>query len=522
MKWTDPIAALSLANLVYLRLWAELLAMGPTTVYWLKAPPRPEHFIALMINVVLLSLLILAGIVGLRSKRTWARRATPLVGLAILVSLVNSLRTLVGNPGNSLFLKFVEQRAPAIGVALAILIILALVFGGLKALRPVYRLLLLVSPFVVFSFGQAAYRIANYDPSPMADGVTASRLPDKPAGSPRVVWIIFDEWDYELSYVQHPSRIALPELDRLSETSLFGANVQSANMMTDWSMPALTMGREVQDITPSTPSELMIHPKDSADWVPWSHQETVFRKAREMGFNTSIVGWAIPYCRVLNHDLSECWWYSGSNQYNSAGDTVPKLLLGQPRSLYENIYRSPFGQSLSTSRHARSYHTVMAKAVEAACNTANGLTLIHLPVPHPPYFYSAATGRDDLNDTLFTGLPRQTQQGYVDALALTARSIGELRGAMERAGVWDSTTIVFSADHPFRHRVNLDGQPVSHRVPYLVKMAGQNGAIKYEPSFSALLTKGLILAVLSGDVARPEQLPAWLDQHRNQFSNPAP
>jgi arylsulfatase A-like enzyme len=201
---------------------------------------------------------------------------------------------------------------------------------------------------------------------------------------------------------------------------------------------------------------------------------------------------------------------------------VPELLLGQPRSLYENIYRSPFGQSLSTGRHARSYHTVMAKAIEAACKTANGLTLIHFPVPHPPYFYSAATGQDDLNDAPITGIFRQTQEGYVDALALTARSIGRLRDAMERAGVWDSTTVIFSADHPFRHRKNLDGHPVSHRVPYLVKMAGQNCALGYEPSFSALLTKSLILAVLSGDVARPEQLSTWLDAHRNQFSNPAP
>jgi arylsulfatase A-like enzyme len=160
----------------------------------------------------------------------------------------------------------------------------------------------------------------------------------------------------------------------------------------------------------------------------------------------------------------------------------------------------------------------MAKPMEAAPNTPNGLTMIHLP-QHPPYFHSAA--QNDLNDAPVTGLFRRTRQGYVDAPALAARGIGRWRGAVEPAGVSDSTTVIFSADHPFRHRINLDGHPVSHRVPWLVKIAGQNCTLGNEPSLSALLSKSLIPAVLPGDVAHPE-LSAWLDTHRNQFYNPAP
>ena len=517
MRWKDGAAALSLANLVYLRLWAELLAPAPSSVYWLLTPPKPEHLIALMLNVLLLGMALWLGVSWLRQKRRWGRRATILAGLAILISLVNSLRTLIGQTGNSLFLKFVEQRAPALGVAVAILMILGVVFGGVRALRPVYRVLLLLSPFVLLSFGQAMYRIATYDPAPMANGAPAPRLPDKPPGSPRVIWVIFDEWDQNLTFPDRPSSLQLPEIDRLRRESLYAPNVRTAAMMTDLSMPALTMGAAADAISPEGPSELMVNLAGNPTPVPWSRQNNVFREARALGFNTAIVGWAIPYCRVLHADLTECWWVSGSNQYNSAGDTVPRILIGQPRSLYENIYRSPFGQSLSTHRHAWTYHLAIGKALEAVRNRGIGLTLIHLPLPHPPYFYNAADQRDDRADQPVTGIFNQTQKGYIDALALTDRSIGAIRRAMEQDGVWDSTTLIFSADHPFRHREALDGKTTSHIVPYIVKMAGHNQPLSCDASFSALLTEKLILAVLSKELRAPEQAEAWLEKRASEF-----
>ena len=51
-----------------------------------------------------------------------------------------------------------------------------------------------------------------------------------------------------------------------------------------------------------------------------------------------------------------------------------------------------------------------------------------------------------------TGIFAQNQSGYIDALALTDKIIGDLRRSMEHAGTWDTTTMIFSADHPYRHR----------------------------------------------------------------------
>jgi arylsulfatase A-like enzyme len=159
----------------------------------------------------------------------------------------------------------------------------------------------------------------------------------------------------------------------------------------------------------------------------------------------------------------------------------------------------------------------VAKSLEVARDSAIGLALLHMPVPHPPYFYNAATGKNDRGATPITGVFQQTQEGYVDALALTDTIIGRLRRSMEHAGVWDTTTVILSADHPFRHRSSLDGRPSSQRVPYLIKMAGPQAALCYDTPFSALLTKKLILAILAGELSRPDEIPSWIDGHRADY-----
>jgi hypothetical protein len=518
MRWRDIVVALSLANLVYLRCWTELLAVDRNEFYWLTDfPPGPPQFVALMINVVVLALVFAGLISGLRSRHGVAFRLAPVFCLLILLSLINSLRTLIGHPGDSLFLRFVEQRLPAIGVVMAIVVIVAIVAGGIRALKPAYRLLLILSPFVVLAFGQAGYHIATYDSPQGRDGPYAVRLPAKPAGAPRVLWVIFDEWDDGLTFRDRSPRIQLPEIDRLRQGSVFASQAITANDNTDWSMPSLVSGMPVDSVHPDGPSEMMLQPPGSAEWLRWSQQPNVFRSARGLGFNTAVVAWAIPYCRVLKADLTECSWWSGSNQYNSSGTTIPEILINQPRSLFENIYRSPFGQSLSTIRHRTIYENLLAKSLQAVADRGLGLTLLHMPVPHPPYFYNAATGKADLAATPILGMLKQNQQGYIDALELTDKTIGAIRREMERTGTWDTTTVIFSSDHPYRHHDSLDGKPRSTTVPYLIKLAGQSQGLQCDTPFSAILTGKLILACLSGELSRPQQVAEWLSVHHSDY-----
>ena len=104
-------------------------------------------------------------------------------------------------------------------------------------------------------------------------------------------------------------------------------------------------------------------------------------------------------------------------------------------------------------------------------------------------------------------------QGYVDNLALADRTLGDLRQAMEQAGLWDKTWVLISSDHWWRESARYDGR-TDHRVPFLLKPAEATGTLDYPPAFNTILSADLLLAILKGEVTRAGQLVPWLDAHR--------
>jgi hypothetical protein len=88
---------------------------------------------------------------------------------------------------------------------------------------------------------------------------------------------------------------------------------------------------------------------------------------------------------------------------------------------------------------------------------------------------------------------------------------------MEAAGTWNDTTILLSADHPYRERRLLDGKPIVPYVPFIVKLAGQHQPLNCSAHFSALLTKDLLLAILKKEISTPEELNAWILPHKDAF-----
>ena len=135
----------------------------------------------------------------------------------------------------------------------------------------------------------------------------------------------------------------------------------------------------------------------------------------------------------------------------------------------------------------------------------SGFTLVHLPIPHAPHAYDRKTGEFTLGNSPIAG--------YVDSLALLDRTIGEIRRSMEKAGTWDSTTVLFTSDHPYRESMQLDGKS-DPRIPYILKLASQKEGVEYTPRFNTVLTADLLIAVLRGEIADVASAAAWLDRNR--------
>ncbi|HVX66024.1 MAG TPA: sulfatase-like hydrolase/transferase [Bryobacteraceae bacterium] len=508
-RWKSLVVALSLANLCYLRLWSELLTYSRPDLYLMVVPYRRADYLAIMINVVLAGL---AGwAVALLVERSGSRAlrfAGRAVFLLLLLVPLNAVRSILGN-SHELFrsplLMLIGTRGTLLlGVCLALAVVFVFWRWPSQLVQLAVTVLLILSPLLPLNFGQAAWRLARYDAAEFRDAT-----PPPPVGlkrTPRVVWVILDDWDQRLTFIDRPSRIRLPEIDRLRRESFYAANAYPPGSGTAISIPALTTGRPVTNVEQLGPAELMLRHGPGQPSTSWSREPNVFQAARAAGFDTALLGFFHPYCRVIPSGLTHCEWFYMSRQYNSMGATLPELVPNQTRSLFETSLFSLFGQSLTTIDHARTYRKMMPRAVSLATNPAYGLVFIHLGCPHPPHAFNSRTGRFDLKNSAI--------QGYADSLVLADRTVGQIRRALERAGMWDSSTVLFSTDHSYVSAEAFDGR-FDPRIPFLLKMAGPVSAIDFQPKFNTLITSELLMSVLRSEVRTPQDAARWIEAHRD-------
>jgi hypothetical protein len=459
--WKDLAAGLSFANIAFLRIWSELLTYTGQDAYTMKVPPGPADYLAASLNVLLLGGLLGVGLRFARRIRNPIARgvARGLFFLLLLLPL-NAVRAVLSQP-------FPYLRSPLFGLlgtrgvlllalGLGVAAIVILLRWPRQVESAVLAVLLVLSPLVPMTLAQAAWNVFRADRAALAAAPLAPALAGAPAT--RVVWVIFDEWDQRLTFVDRPRSIRLPELDRFRAGALYATDAYSPGPETIYSMPALTAGKLVADTRKVGPSELLLFLDGQPSPVSWGRQPNVFSRARELGFNTAVVGWFHPYCRVLAWSLTDCWWWPMYRQHSSMGSRLSEILPNQARSLFETSLLSVFGQSLPTVRQAETYQAMLVRSRQVVASSRYGLTLLHLPMPHAPHAYNSRTRTFDRGNSPI--------RGYPDSLILTDLAVGDLRRTMERAGTWDGAVILLSSDHSWRAAANFDGKK-DHRVPFL-------------------------------------------------------
>jgi hypothetical protein len=527
--------AFSVANLCFFKTWSETLS--PQTfayLYFRKDYPGFATVLCLAINVLLLTAIFYAIFSLLwRSERPILQNLARFSFLVIFLRALNVVR--VQFPSLSTYelrLLFGRTGFFVIGMALLLLLILVIVRYGLPRVTRVAAVIaLIISPFGLLAVTQATWLAVKYGhgwqertPAPLLKANDAQ---------PRVLWLIFDEMGERLVFTDRPASLNLPNLDRLRAEGLLATNAFPPAGHTTQSIPALLTGRLIASVKPAGPNELLLTFPEQPAAVGWSTQPDIFTEARAAGFNTAAVGWYHPYCRVVGDRLTSCLWEPVGLTDGLRKLSIRERLLRQevdvlPMLPFTGGLRSRF--LLRTAGELRvPLRDVHQKLVTVAGSVLTrqdfGLAYIHLPVPHPPYIYDRKSG---LFDT--TG-----QREYLDNLALADRTVGELREAMERAGTWDGTTIVISSDHWWRtdywravkngawwaptDAVNA-GDHIDHRIPFLIRMAGQKSASTYEAPFNTVLTHDLILEILRRRLTSADQIPAWLDLHKTIGESP--
>jgi hypothetical protein len=517
----DLLIALSLANLTFFRVWRELL-QGKLN-YYSKVPPT-SNLLGVMLNV-----LILAAIFSLLI--TLARRAKNpgwmhLARWSFLLYFLLNLR--ITREAFSLYARH-GWAGMAFWVTL-FLIVLYLIYRWEKKLaHGAAALLLIASPFVLVTFGQASWMLykSNYELS-FKDEPTAPLLPPKD-DAPHIVWVIYDEFDQRMAFEIRPKDVEMPAFDRIRNEALVASSAYPPGRKTELSLPALITGKLISDGEPAGSEELVVT-IDDREKEGFSEIDNIFTETRQFGLNTSLSGWHHPYCRLLTRDLTRCFWEAvpllrvSFGRGATLGDSVVEQFHDVMNTLL-NFQRLGWLQREAKDREKRSekiddHLAILQHGTAAATDPSYGLTLIHLPVPHPPGIYDRQR-----NDYAPGG-------NYLDSLEATDRTLLELRNAMEQAGLWDRSIVILSSDHWWRgdfwktqigwtaEETEVLAGKIDHRVPFIVKMPGQKAGLAYSEPFNTVLTADLISAMLRKEVQTPEQVAAWITQHKTIADSP--
>lgn len=492
------IVALSLANLCFISVWFAQL-YDADFGFFNHSPVTPPALLALAANILWLALLVWLAIQALHHFQSRAFHAT--VHLAFFLMLFIPADFIRGQlrPKEHL-LHFFKQPA---GMFIGAVIFSFILWQHRRIARVLAIIVAWLSPMAFFNLlriallclGVVHLRQAGNDPAtPPLDPVRENQ--------PRVVWIIFDELDYRLVFEQPPAGFQFPEFDRLRDESLSANNAYSPADKTIVSMPSLIAGRRVVAVALTNGSDLSMTLYQTGSVVNvettrWSRLPTVFSSARALGVNTALVGWYLPYARLLSPNLNYCAWHAYPNFEPSGAATFGGALLGQIECLSGPVHIQ--------QGFVKMYQDMMAESLSVATNGDYGLVLLHLFPPHTPGIY--LPDKDG-----FSLLAQSDPKAYFNNLVLADRSLGQLRRAMEASGQWDKTWVIVSADHSWRVSQTYDGRR-DLRVPFLVKPAGASDPDAYSRQFNTALTRNLILAVLDGELTNRENLVTWLGVH---------
>lgn len=494
----DVAMGFSVANLFLLSVWARLGAGDQGSPAW-----QALLVVSALANVLLLGILFAAiFIIATFRPRSSTARIAGWIPVAVLLAAMNWLRQPSHVNWDS-----VARHPETTAVTIAVT-----VFAFIRWHRRVRALaaftVLILTPLIPIAVLSATWNLSR--------GAVATRQSPPPVANrpplTRVVWMIFDEMDQRVAFAARPATVALPAFDRLRAEAVVATSAfPPSTQQTVLSMPALTTGRLVEEAEDAGRDDLVIKFADAPNVASWSDQPTVFSRARERGFDTALVGWAIPYCRILGHTIRRCEWFPHVLNYEPFDLSLPGVVGYQLAIAASTV---PFATrfvtrlddgALRRRAHIGVYRRVLKSATSLVSDASLGLVLVHWPIPHQPEIYNRF--RND-----FTVRPDGT---YLDNLVLADHALAEVRRVMEAAGVWATTHVLISADHSWRiptRRVPIGGEPrVDPRVPFILKIAGRQAPVEYRREFNTVLTHDLILALLDGTITTASDAVRWLD-----------
>ncbi|MDD5560574.1 MAG: sulfatase-like hydrolase/transferase [Candidatus Omnitrophica bacterium] len=508
----DAMFSMSFANLCFLKLWINYLFLIDSQKYSIHVLPNASGYFALMTNVFIAASLIFIFIRLIRkSNNIFVQRTARFTFFVLILNILNVIRKTSTSFSLQTLLITVSLFLKKLNIWVCLVAVFLLIVLGILLYKKFSRLLfkmltagiIFLFPFVFFTFSGAIGAIVKCEKTKPVSPKDCI-LEVEPVGKQnhlRILWLVFDEIDQKIVFDQRPFGLSFPELDRFRSESFYATNAYPAGDETMVVFPALIDGKLVSKILPVANNKLEITYADTNQRFIWGTQPNIFSRIRNLGFNSAFVGWYHPYCNILGNNLDFCVQVHG--EY---------FLVRNYDSLLENmkeqfIHLLPFAAIIE---HIDAFEETMDNVKQIIGHPDYNLAMVHFPIPHLPSIYD----QKEQKISLFV----DQSNGYFSNLLLADKTLGEIRRMLEKSKLYDDITIIVTSDHYLRNS-KIFNMKQDNRIPFMVKMAGQNNFVKYTKTFNTVLTGDLILSILRNETKTNNDIAAWIDKNRNEIRN---
>lgn len=321
----------------------------------------------------------------------------------------------------------------------------------------------------------------------------------------RVVWVIFDELDYNRTFKNRNPNLTLPNLDRLQHESVSAMNAVSPAWATAISIPALTTGTYLPDTNPDGPGRLLLHKQGSMD-IEWGNASSVFSRLNDGGKKINILGFYHPYCSVFPY-ASPClsrpaaaypaWWWGIWHGLR----TIPGI------DLLARKYKWTTEGFNKTTR-------LQLDAIDSyISNKSTSLSFIHLNIPHLPGHRASGVPLTKENKFL---------PGYEQNLLTVDWTVGKIVQSLEAQSHSQDILLIVSSDHWLRTKLHSkDMSPDQfkwefgndsaevHRIPLLIRRMREKSQYEILQPISTVHTTRLIEDFIAGRVTDHASIATW-------------
>lgn len=310
----------------------------------------------------------------------------------------------------------------------------------------------------------------------------------------RVVVVVFDEWDQELS--ERAGLFQRPLMQGLAKQALVATQAQPAGPNTMQSVPGMVAGRPFEPMEALGPGRL----RDTQGRQVDAGMPGLFNDAAERGWRLGVAGFYHDYCRLAPH-ARDCLGVP-VQAFPGWGSVLMRPLRGTQD--FDHVFSDFLRQWNGTWQRLR------AAALRQAANPALDLVWLHLNIPHPP---------------ALAGPPQTLGDDYRANLRLLEGFLADLQLAL--ASDARPSTLILLSDHPLREasmwRAIYERQrgPGSGsagkttgdtRVPLIVWFSDASDGVQESRPVQTLKLRPLVQALLENRVRHPAEAAALLQR----------